>query len=99
MFWDLPRSQLPAIGGGAQAASFFALTAFFGIAQEPAAAIAIVLWLVTFAAVLVVGVPLLIRQGLSFHELLELATESEKEEELAETAAISREVGSRKEQP
>jgi uncharacterized protein (TIRG00374 family) len=91
--------QLPAIGGGAQAASFFALTAFFGIAQEPAAAIAIVLWLVTFAAVLVVGVPLLIRQGLSFHELLELATESEKEEELAETAAISREVGSGEEQP
>jgi uncharacterized protein (TIRG00374 family) len=91
--------QLPAIGGGAQAASFFALTAFFGISQEPAAAAAIVLWLVTFAAVLVIGVPLLIRQGLSFHELMELATESKKEEEMAETAAASSGAGAGKVQP
>ncbi len=76
--------QLPAVGGGAQAASFFALTAFFGIKQEPAAAAAIILWLVTFAAVLVVGVPLFIRQGLSMHQLWQLASESKREEQLAE---------------
>lgn len=81
--------QLPAIGGGAQAATFFALTAFFGIDQGTALATAIVTWLVTFAAVLFVGVPLLIRQGLSFHELMELASESKKEEEMAETAAAA----------
>ncbi|MDE3136248.1 MAG: flippase-like domain-containing protein [Acidobacteriota bacterium] len=75
--------QLPAVGGGAQAASFFALTAFFGVQQEPAAAAAIILWLVTFAAVLVVGVPLFIRQGLSMHELWQLASESKREEQLA----------------
>lgn len=76
--------QLPAVGGGAQAASFFALTAFFGIRQEPAFAAAIILWLVTFAAVLVAGIPLLIRQGLSIHQLWQLASESKREEELAE---------------
>jgi uncharacterized protein (TIRG00374 family) len=76
--------QLPAVGGGAQAASFFALTVFFGIAQEPAAAAAIILWLVTFAAVLVVGVPLFIRQGFSMHQLWQLASESKREEVQAE---------------
>ncbi|HVB98469.1 MAG TPA: lysylphosphatidylglycerol synthase transmembrane domain-containing protein, partial [Candidatus Dormibacteraeota bacterium] len=76
--------QLPAIGGGAQAASFFALTALFGIAPGPAFAAAIVLWLVTFASVLVPGVPLLIHQGLSMHELWELASESRREVEIVE---------------
>jgi glycosyltransferase 2 family protein len=70
--------QLPAVGGGAQAATFFALTAFFGIEQEPAFAAAMLLWLVTFAAVVLAGVPLFIRQGLSMHELWELATESKR---------------------
>ncbi|HVB34286.1 MAG TPA: lysylphosphatidylglycerol synthase transmembrane domain-containing protein [Patescibacteria group bacterium] len=76
--------QLPAIGGGAQAASFFALTALFGIAPGPAFAAAIVLWLVTFAGVLVAGVPLFIHQGFSMHELWELASESKRQEEIAE---------------
>jgi glycosyltransferase 2 family protein len=76
--------QLPAIGGGAQAASFFALTGLFGIAPEPAFAAAIVLWLVTFASVLLAGVPLFIQQGLSMHELWELASESQRQEEMAE---------------
>jgi len=80
--------QLPAVGGGAQAASFFALTAFFGIRQESAAAAAIVLWLVTFSAVLVIGVPLFIRQGLSMHQLWELAAESKREENLAEEGEL-----------
>lgn len=80
--------QLPAVGGGAQAASFFALTVFFGIEQEPAAAAAIILWLVTFAAVLVIGIPLFIRQGLSMHQLWQLASESKKEEELAEETEL-----------
>jgi hypothetical protein len=78
--------QLPAVGGGAQAASFFALTAFFGIAAEPAFAAAIVLWLVTFAAVVLVGMPLLIRQGLSMPELWRLASETEPQRML-ETSA------------
>jgi uncharacterized protein (TIRG00374 family) len=76
--------QLPAVGGGAQAASFFALTVFFGIANEPAAAAAIILWLVTFAAVVVIGLPLFIRQGFSMHQLWQLASESKRAEERVE---------------
>jgi uncharacterized protein (TIRG00374 family) len=71
--------QLPGVGGGAQVASFIALTTIFGVEQEPAAAIAIVLWLSTFAAAALVGVPLLIHEGLSMGELRNLAR--------AETAA------------
>lgn len=65
--------QLPGVGGGAQLASFIALTTIFGVEQEPAAAIAIVLWLITFAASTIVGVPLLIHEGLSMGELRQLA--------------------------
>jgi uncharacterized protein (TIRG00374 family) len=73
--------QLPGVGGGAQVASFIALTTIFGVEQEPAVAIAVVLWLVTFAASTLVGIPLLIHEGLSMGELRKLAkAETEAEE-------------------
>ncbi len=65
--------QLPAVGGGSQAASFLAFTVVFGVEKEPAAAASIVLWLITFAASSLVGVPLLIREGWSMGELRRLA--------------------------
>jgi hypothetical protein len=73
--------QLPGIGGGAQLASIVALTAIFGVAQEPAIAIAAVLWLITFAGCTLVGIPLLIHAGMSLGELRQLArAEAEAEE-------------------
>ncbi|MBI3670567.1 MAG: flippase-like domain-containing protein [Acidobacteria bacterium] len=78
--------QLPAVGGGSQAASFLAFTVVFGVEQEPAAAASIVLWLITFAAPSLVGVPLLIREGWSMAELRRLARE-EAEAEAAGTHA------------
>ena len=73
--------QLPGIGGGAQIASFVALTAIFGVEPEPATAVAALLWLVTFAGCTLVGVPLLIHEGMSFGELRQLArAEAEAEE-------------------
>jgi len=65
--------QLPGVGGGSQLASFLAFTVIFGIEKEPAAAASIVLWLITFAAVSLLGVPLLIREGWSMGELRRLA--------------------------
>ena len=70
--------QLPGVGGGSQVASFLAYTAIFGVEKEPAAAVSIVMWLITFAAVSLAGVPLLIHEGLSLGKLKELA-EHEKE--------------------
>jgi len=73
--------QLPGVGGGAQVASFIALTTIFGVEQEPAVAIAVVLWIITFAASTLVGIPLLIHEGLSVGELRKLArAETEAEE-------------------
>lgn len=65
--------QLPGIGGGAQIASIVALTAIFGVEQEPAIAIAAVLWLITFAGSTIVGIPLLVHEGMSVGELRQLA--------------------------
>ena len=76
--------QLPGVGGGAQVASFIALTTIFGVEQEPAVAVAVVLWLITFAASTVVGVPLLIHEGLSVGELRKLAKAETYAEESGE---------------
>ena len=70
--------QLPGVGGGSQVACFLAYTAVFGVEKEAAAAASIVMWLITFAAVSLAGVPLLIHEGLSLGKLKELA-EHEKE--------------------
>jgi hypothetical protein len=74
--------QLPGVGGGAQLATFLAFTVIFGVEKEPAAAASIVLWLITFAASSLAGVPLLIREGWSMGELRRLA----REEAAAEAA-------------
>lgn len=70
--------QLPGVGGGSQVASFLAYTTIFGVEKEPAAAAAIVLWLIGFAACSLAGVPLLIREGWSLGELRRMAVQ-EKE--------------------
>jgi hypothetical protein len=71
--------QLPGVGGGSQVACFLAYTAIFGVEKEPATAATIVLWLITFAACSLAGVPLLIHEGWSLGELKRMAKE-EKEE-------------------
>ena len=66
-------AQLPGVGGGTQLASFLVFTVIFGVEKEPAAAAAIVLWLITFAASCLAGLPLLIGEGWSMGELRRLA--------------------------
>jgi uncharacterized protein (TIRG00374 family) len=73
--------QLPGVGGGSQVACFLAYTAIFGVENEPAAAAAILIWVITFAGVSVVGVPLLIHEGMSLGELRKLAEGEKKREE------------------
>ncbi len=89
--------QLPGVGGGAQVASFIALTTIFGVEQEPAAAIAIVLWLITFAISTLLGVPLLIHEGLSMGELRSLARAEKAAERTGEHVSVTRRADSRKE--
>jgi hypothetical protein len=71
--------QLPGVGGGAQVATFLAFTTVLGIDKEPAAAAAIVLWLISFAACSLAGVPLLLREGFSPGKLRAIAQHEKQE--------------------
>lgn len=79
-------AQLPGVGGGAQLATFLALTLVFGIPKEPAAVMAIVVWLVSFASCCLLGVPLLFLEGWS---LGELQRKARAEQQAGEAALLS----------
>ncbi len=81
--------QLPTVGGGMQLSTFLVLSVIFGVEKEPAAAIAIMIWIITFAAVTVVGLPLLIREGWSMGALRRLVREEEMEEERGKHATLA----------
>jgi uncharacterized protein (TIRG00374 family) len=74
--------QLPAVGGGSQMATIAALSSVFDVPPELAASCGILLWLVTFAAVVPLGL------ALAHHERLSLRKLS-KESHQAEDAEIS----------
>jgi uncharacterized protein (TIRG00374 family) len=77
--------QLPGVGGGSQVGSFVAYTAIFGVEKEPATAVSIVLWLITFAAVSLLGAPLLVHEGFSLAQLKEMAEHEKEEQERRES--------------
>jgi uncharacterized protein (TIRG00374 family) len=70
--------QLPAVGGGSQMATIATLSSVFDVPPEMAASCGILLWLVTFAAVVPLGLLLAHRERLS---LRKLSVESHQREE------------------
>jgi uncharacterized protein (TIRG00374 family) len=72
--------QLPGIGGGSQVATIAALTRIFDVGAESAASCAILLWLVTFAAVVPLGLLLAHRERLSLRKLSVESHEAEESE-------------------
>jgi uncharacterized protein (TIRG00374 family) len=72
--------QLPAVGGGSQMATIATLSSVFDVPAEIAASCGILLWLVTFAAVVPVGLVLAHHERLS---LRKLSVESHRAEEAA----------------
>ena len=71
--------QLPAVGGGSQLAVISALQVIYGIPPELAVSCGILLWLVTFMAVIPVGLVLAHREHVS---LRKVSHEAHEEEEL-----------------
>ncbi len=63
--------QLPAVGGGSQLATISALSAIFDVPKESAASCGILLWMVTFMAVIPLGLALAHRAHLSLRKLSE----------------------------
>jgi uncharacterized protein (TIRG00374 family) len=72
--------QLPAVGGGAQVATILVFTTIFNVPTEQATVASLVLWVITFASVTAVGIPLLVREGFSLGQLREMGTEEKQEE-------------------
>lgn len=69
--------QLPAVGGGSQMATIAVLSSVFDVPPEIAASCGILLWLVTFAAVVPVGLILSHHERLSLRKLSEESHHSE----------------------
>lgn len=70
--------QLPGVGGGSQFATIEALNRIFAVPPELATSCGIMLWLVTFIAIVPVGLLLAHRERLSF---VKLSSESQQAEE------------------
>jgi uncharacterized protein (TIRG00374 family) len=64
--------QIPGIGGGVQLVSVIVLTKLYGIPVEVATSMAIVIWLVTFVAVVPAGLILAFHEGINWRKLKDL---------------------------
>lgn len=67
--------QIPGIGGGIQVVSVLVLTEIFGIRLELATAFALLVWLITFVAVIPAGLALALKEGLDWHSLRHIGRE------------------------
>jgi uncharacterized protein (TIRG00374 family) len=75
--------QLPAVGGGSQVATIAILANVFDVPPEMAASCGILLWLVTFAAVVPTGLVLAHRERLSLRKLSAESHRAEEDEKLS----------------
>jgi uncharacterized membrane protein YbhN (UPF0104 family) len=65
--------QIPGIGGGIQVTAVLVLTELFGVRLEQATVFAFLIWLLTFVAVVPVGLVLSVREGLEWGKLRRLS--------------------------
>jgi glycosyltransferase 2 family protein len=79
--------QLPGVGGGSQVATISVLNHVFGVPPELATSCGIMLWLVTFVAVVPLGLLAAHRERLSLRKLSAESHEAEKEAEAGTPAA------------
>ena len=68
--------QIPGVGGGVQIAAVLGLTEIFGMPVELASSTAILVWFLTFLAVLPPALILLLHEGLSWAKLRHLESEA-----------------------
>jgi uncharacterized protein (TIRG00374 family) len=61
--------QIPGVGGGMQIVTALVLTELFGLTLEAASSIALVLWVVTFVAIMPLGFLFAFRQGIEWRTL------------------------------
>ena len=72
--------QIPGVGGGMQVVSVLVLTELFGVRLELATAFALFLWVLTFVAIVPVGLLLVgLKEGLNWHSLRRIGREASSE--------------------
>jgi uncharacterized protein (TIRG00374 family) len=64
--------QIPGVGGGVQIVSIVVLTQLYGISLEVATSLAIMLWAITFVAIVPAGLLLAFHEGFNWRKLKEL---------------------------
>jgi uncharacterized protein (TIRG00374 family) len=64
--------QIPGIGGGMQVVSIVVLTELFAVKLEVATAFAMLVWIITFVAIVPVGLVLALKEGLDWHSLRQI---------------------------
>jgi glycosyltransferase 2 family protein len=67
--------QIPGVGGGTQVVTVLVLTELFGIRLELASAFALLLWILTFVAIVPVGLLVALKEGLDWRSLRHLGDE------------------------
>jgi len=67
--------QIPGIGGGIQVVAAVVLTEIFGVRLELATTFALLIWILTFVAVVPVGFVLALKEGLDWHSLRRIGRE------------------------
>ena len=68
--------QIPGIGGGMKVVTIVVLTELFAVKLEVAAAFAMLIWIITFVAVVPVGLGLALKEGLDWHSLRRISRET-----------------------
>ena len=71
--------QIPGIGGGMQVVAVLVLTELFGIRLELASAFAFFIWILTFVAIVPLGLLLAVKEGLDWHALRRIGREVAQE--------------------
>jgi len=68
--------QIPGIGGGMQVVVIVVLTELFAVKLEVATTFAMLVWVITFVAVIPVGLALALKEGLDWHGLRRISREA-----------------------
>jgi hypothetical protein len=68
--------QIPGIGGGMQVVSIIVLTELFAVKLEVATAFAMLVWIITFVAIVPVGLGLALKEGFDWHSLRQIGRET-----------------------
>jgi hypothetical protein len=68
--------QIPGVGGGTQVVAVLVLTELYGTRLELASSFALLLWILTFVAIVPVGLGLALKEGLNWHSLRQIGREA-----------------------